>query len=245
MTRGYRTRYFIALTGGLITFISPCVLPLVPVYIAYVSGVSVTELETGSKEKPVFRIFLNTLFFVAGFSIVFSALAALLFIFLQFLGPYKVWLNRLAGFAIIIFGLQMTGVLKLSFLNREARFSPVRKKTSPVSSFIIGAAFGGGWTPCVGPVLSSILFTSASGKGGAATPVLLLLTYSAGLGVPFILTGILTGSLLSVMGAVKKHYRAVEIISGLFLIALGLLLATDYMGYVSGLFSQLIPGLNV
>ncbi len=238
------TRYLIALTGGLITFISPCILPLVPVYIAYITGISVSELESGFKSKPVMRIFLNTLFFVAGFSLVFSLLAALLFIFLQFLGAYKIWFNRIAGLVIIIFGLQMTGVLNFKILNREARFRPAVKKISPVSSFLIGAAFGGGWTPCVGPVLSSILFTSEAGTEGL-TSVLLLLTYSAGLGIPFILTGLLTARLMTLWNALKKNYRTVEIVSGLFLIALGLLLIADYMGYISGIFSQIVPGAPV
>ncbi|MGA2141088.1 MAG: cytochrome c biogenesis protein CcdA [Brevinematales bacterium] len=235
-------RYLIALTGGMITFISPCVLPLVPVYIAYITGISVSDLESGGKNKPMARIFINTLAFVAGFSIVFSLLAALLFIFLQFLGPYKEWFNRIAGFVIIIFGLQMAGLLKFKFLSGEAKFSPAVRKISPGSSFIIGAAFGGGWTPCVGPVLSSILLTSTAGTGwtGGAISILLLLTYSAGLGVPFILTGLLTGRLFSIFAAVKKNYRVIEIISAIFLVALGVMLTAGWTGYVSGMFSKII-----
>ena len=181
-------RYLIALTGGMITFISPCVLPLVPVYIAYISGISVSDLESGGKNKPMHRIFINTLAFVAGFSIVFSLLAALLFIFLQFLGPYKEWFNRIAGLVIIIFGLQMAGLLKFKFLSGEVRFSPSVRKISPGSSFIIGAAFGGGWTPCVGPVLSSILITSTAGTGwtgGAVSIVLSCFFRRAGSAVYF------------------------------------------------------------
>lgn len=224
----------------MITFVSPCVLPLVPVYIAYITGLSVKEIQSGGRDKHLLPVFINSLFFVAGFSIVFSSMAALLFIFLQFLGVYKIWLNRLAGLVIIIFGLQMMGVLNFKFLYREAKFKPAVKK-GPASAFIMGAAFGGGWTPCVGPVLGSILFTSAAGTG-AITSILLLLTYSAGLGIPFILTGLLTGSLASLFAAVKKQYRLVEIISGAFIIALGLLLITDLTGYISGLFSQIFPG---
>ncbi len=231
--------YIIAFTGGILTFLSPCVLPLVPVFIAYASGITADELEAG-KSKPFSRIFLNTILFTAGFTAVFACLSALLFIFVQFLGSYKAWFNRAAGLVIVIFGLHMAGAVNIPFLNRQARLSPDVKKNSPMSSFIMGAAFGGGWTPCVGPVLSGILFTSAAQRGPLPA-VLLLVVYSMGLGVPFILTGLFTGRLLSFFRGVKKHYRVVEIISGLFLIALGVLLIFDLMGYISGAMSGIFP----
>ncbi len=241
--------FVIALTGGIITFISPCVLPLIPIYIAYVSGTSIQAIKgetppLGSKsplvKKPFIAIFINSIFFVIGFAVIFSSLAALFYIFVQSLGNYKIWFNRISGIILIIFGLQMMGIINLKFLNYEFRVQPKTKKASFLSSFIMGAAFGAGWTPCIGPILSGILFTSASSHN-SLTAILLLLTYSLGLGIPFILTGLLTGRLISLFDVLKKHSRAIEIFSGLFLAFLGVVLFFDLMGVISGFFSGLLP----
>ncbi len=235
--------YLIAFLGGIITFISPCVLPMIPMYIAYASGLSVSELKNempDSHYKPYFKIFVYSLFFVIGFAVIFSLFAALFYFFVQSLGKYKIWFDRVAGLIIIVFGLHTMGIFTLRFLNYEAKIKTDFRKTSFFSSFIMGAAFGASWTPCIGPVLSGILFTSTA----AETPfisITLLLTFSLGLGIPFVLTGLLTGRLLSLFDFIKRHFNTVKIISGIFLILIGTTLFFGWMGYLSGLFSQVIP----
>ncbi len=228
----------IAFIGGIITFISPCILPLVPVYIAYMSGISVQELKESGKFSP--KILLHSLLFIAGFSIIFSALAAIFYIFIQALGPYRIWFNRVGGLLIILFGLSMMGIIRIPFLNYELRLKVSDNKKSFFGSFIMGMAFGAGWSPCVGPILSSILFTSTT-QSNPIFSIFLLIIYSIGIGIPFILTGLLTNFILSVFELIKKHYKTVEIISGIFLIALGILLLLDLMGYLSGFFSSITP----
>lgn len=231
----------IALAGGILTFISPCVLPLIPVYLAYITGVSFRDMSDPAVKKPYRRIIASSVLFVLGFSLVFTLLAALFYIFARSLGTYKIWFDRVAGLVLIIFGLNMAGVLKIGFLNFEVKYKKEIGKKNFLSPFLIGVAFGAGWTPCVGPILSGILFTSA--QGSVWNSVILLLVYSLGLGIPFLLTGLLTGRLLSVFAFVKKHYRAVEIIGGVFLMLLGLLLIFNGVGWLSGFFSRLLPGL--
>ncbi len=233
--------FIIAFLGGIITFISPCVLPLIPIYIAYISGMTVQQLK--DETKPVFKIFINSLFFVLGFAAVFSALAALFYIFVQSLGSYKIWFNRIAGLILIVFGLHIIRIIKIPFLDFEIKLKTETKKINVFSSLLIGMVFGAGWTPCIGPILSGILFTSSSSQNPLLA-VLLLITYSLGLGIPFILTGLLTHKLLSLFDAIKKHYRIIELISGAFLIILGLILFFDWMGFLSGYFSKIFPFLN-
>ena len=129
---------FVAFIGGIITFISPCVLPLIPVYLAYITGISVNSLKDYSVSKPFNKILINSIFFVTGFAVVFSLLAAVFFIFIQALGPYKIWFNRLAGLVIIAFGFQIMGLFNIPFINNQLKFdfSP-GKKTSMFSSFIM------------------------------------------------------------------------------------------------------------
>ena len=233
----------IAFIGGIITFVSPCVLPLIPIYIAYITGISVKDLKDSKSEKPLVRILMNSLFFVLGFTIIFSTLAALFYIFVQALGNYKIWFNRIAGAIIIIFGLHIIGIFKIKFLNFEAKFKTEVKKTGLIPSFLMGAAFGAGWTPCIGPILSGILFTGANSTN-PWTAVTMLIVYSLGLGIPFILTGLLTNRLIMVFNVIKRNYRIIEIISGIFLVLLGLMLVFDWMGTLSGFFSRLLPGLG-
>ena len=233
---------FIALLGGIITFVSPCILPLIPVYLAYISGISFAELSAPGGGKPFRRILASSVLFVLGFTAVFTLLAALFYLFAQFLGAYKIWFDRAAGVVLIVFGLNMMGVFRLPFLNYEAKYKGEIKRKSVWSSFLIGMAFGAGWTPCIGPILSAILFTSAGGPN-ILNSVFLLAVYSLGLGIPFILTGLLTGKLLGLFSFIKKHYRAVEITGGVFLIALGVILLLNGVGLLSGWLSKWVPGL--
>ncbi len=232
----------IAFLGGIISFISPCVLPLIPMYIAYITGVSIQQLKEGEK-KPLFKIFLNSLVFVLGFTLIFTILAAILYLFVNNLGSgFKTWFNRIAGTLIAVFGLHVMGVISIPFLNYEVKMDVKQHKGSLISSFLMGVAFGAGWTPCIGPILSGILFTSAA-SSNPFSAVLLLIIYSLGIGIPFILTGLATNRLLSIFNVIKKHYKTVEIISGLFLIVLGLMIAFDLIGLVSNWFASTFPAL--
>ncbi len=233
----------IAFIGGIITFISPCVLPLIPIYIAYLSGVSIQDLKE-NKEKPSSRILLISIIFVLGFTVVFSILAALFYVFVESLGHYKIWFNRGAGALIVLFGLHTMKIIQIPFLNFEVRFQAKAGKKNFFSPLLMGMAFGAGWTPCIGPILAGILFTSSSSSGNGFQTVFLLVVYSLGLGIPFILTGLLTRELLGVFSFFKRHYKAVEIVSGLFLILLGLLLIFDWLGILSGFFSRFFPFLG-
>lgn len=232
---------FVAFIGGIITFISPCVLPLIPVYLAYITGISVNSLKDYSVSKPFNKILINSIFFVTGFAVVFSLLAAVFFIFIQALGPYKIWFNRLAGLVIIAFGFQIMGLFNIPFINNQLKFdfSP-GKKTSMFSSFIMGSAFGAGWTPCIGPILAGIIVTGANGSNIFAA-ILMLIIFSIGLGIPIILSGLIMNRLVSVFNFLKNHYRVIEIVSGIFLVLLGLILMLNLTGYLSAFLSGLLP----
>ena len=237
---------FIAFIGGIITFISPCILPMVPIYISYISGLSVKEMQ-GNK-KPMGRVIGYTLMFVLGFTVIFSILAVVFNLLLNsfqdraIAGPLKIGLNIFFGVLLFIFALQTMHIINIPFLNYELKYDPGKKRPSLLSSFILGLAFGGGWTPCMGPILSGILYTSTGGRG-PLDAALLLIFFSMGIGIPFILTGIATNSLMGVFNFIKKHYRGVEIISGIFLIILAILITFDLTGVISGWFSKLFPGL--
>lgn len=233
---------WIAFIGGVITFVSPCILPMVPVYLAYLSGISIKELREG-ESRPTLAIFFNSLAFVLGFTLVFTALAALFYLFVQTLGAYKVWFNRAAGVVLIVFALHLWGVIQIPFLNYEMRAHADVKRRGWVPSLLMGMAFGAGWTPCIGPILSGILFNSSS----AANPfgaVVLLLFYSLGLGLPFVLTGVLTARLIGLIDWVKKHMKAVERIAAVFVAFLGLLLLLDGVNWISGAMNTLFPWLS-
>lgn len=237
----------LALFGGILSFISPCVLPLIPVYLAYISGVSAQELAgtgDGAGKKPVGRILANSTAFVLGFTVVFTVLAALFYIFARFLGRYKIWFDRGAGVLLVVFGLNMMGVIRIPFLNYEARYNKEIRGRSLLGSFFVGMAFGAGWTPCIGPILSGILFTAA-GSASPARAVILLVVYSLGLGIPFVLTGLLTNLFLGIFAFIRKHYRVIETVGGVFLIMLGVLLFFGGTGALSGFFSRLIPDITI
>lgn len=233
--------YLIAFVGGIITFISPCILPLIPAYISYITGISVKELK--DERNNTLHILLNTLFFVLGFSIIFSILAVLFFIFFQSLGNLKVWFNIIGGIILIIFGLHIMGIINIKFLNYEIRYKNNVKKINIFSSLFMGIAFGAGWTPCVGPILSGILLT-ASNSNNPIVAITYLLVYSSGIGIPFIITGLAMGKMLLLFNKIKKYYKIIEIISGLFIILLGILLIFNLTGQLSNLIYQWFPFLG-
>jgi cytochrome c-type biogenesis protein len=237
--------YLGALLAGGLSFISPCVLPLIPGYISFISGVSLEELTDKEKgARHLRRVAINTLFFVVGFSIVFISLGASA----SFLGKWlfqniKIF-NRVAGIIIFLFGLHVAGVFRIKALNYEKRIHTGSKKFGVWGSIMIGMAFAFGWTPCIGPILGSIL-TMAANQETIRQGIILLSFYSAGLGIPFIATALLFNFFIGFFGFIKRHFRAVEIMSGGLLMLIGVLIFFNLLQYIANYLLDLFPSLNV
>lgn len=229
-----------AFIAGIISFASPCVLPLVPAYLSFISGVSVDEIKTEKKGGVLRKVILNTLFFVLGFSIVFVAFGATATAIGQFLGENKTIIGRVAGIIVIIFGLHFMGVFRIKWLLIEKRFQTQGSKAGFLSSFLIGLAFAFGWTPCIGPILAGILSIAAT-EESVFKGIFLLSMYSAGLGIPFLITGVAFNSFLSLSGKIKKHFRLVEAIGGVLLVIVGILLVTNSFAILSGYLAEWLP----
>ena len=225
---------FVALLAGLGSFIAPCILPMIPAFLAYISGTTVTEL--GSKSGSVLsinrvNIVLNTVFFVIGFSVVFSILGVLInSVFSSTVGEFTESLNFVGGTIIVAFGIFMLLSTKIRSLNIEKKFFPKSSKTNYPMSFVFGLAFAVGWTPCVGPILGTILTLAAT------TPSLsfsLLLAYSLGLGIPFILMGVFFSRATRLIRSMTKHLKYYNVILGGFIILLGILVFTNQLAYIA------------
>lgn len=216
---------FASFTAGLLSFISPCILPLIPAFISFITGISLENLQ--KKEQPLKIVFLKTLVFVAGFSLVFIVLGLSASWLGGVLGEYKSVLRYAGGAVVIIFGLHICGIYKIKFLYRQVSSSGlVSSGAGWAGSFFVGAAFAMGWTPCVGPILASILLV-ASTQGSVLSGFWLLVFFSLGLGIPFILTSLFISRFLKFSGFLKKYYKLIEIFSGILLILVGILLITD------------------
>lgn len=220
-----------AFFAGLASFLSPCVLPLVPGYVSLISGAGVEELKM--QESALLRkVMINSIAFVFGFSIVFIALGAISTEVGQVLAQYKSVLAQVAGVIIILFGLHLTGIFKIKALYTDARLHQVKGGSTPLGAFIIGFAFAFGWTPCVGPILAVIL-GFASVQDSVLKGILLLAVYSLGLAVPFLLTSLGIERFLKFYGRFRAHMHALEIGSGVLLIALGILLVIGRFTIIS------------
>jgi cytochrome c-type biogenesis protein len=216
-----------AFLAGLVSFLSPCVLPIVPGFLAYLAGTSV-----GEAREHRWALFKASLFFVLGFSGVFAVLGVLLNTLLEaFAYDIQSWLSRIGGVIIIVFGLYLTGLLKIGFL--EQTYKPQVTKTFSsrnLTSFVFGAAFAAGWTPCVGAVLGGILALAASNPGSA---FVLLFAYSIGLGLPFLVTGLFAEKAQLLFGKLGKALHVVNVIFGVLLIVLGVLVFTEQLSRVA------------
>ena len=212
--------------GGLISFLSPCVLPLVPPYLCYLAGTSVSELAKGGEVSPAlrWRALAAAVFFVLGFSTVFIALGAGASLIGAILRSYAHVLAQVAGVAIIMMGLHFLGVFRIAFLAREARLE-VNRPAGPSGAFVMGLAFAFGWTPCIGPVLASVLAVAGS-EATAARGAGLLAVYSAGLGLPFLLAALAMGPFLRFLTRFRAHLGTVEKVMGGLLVITGILFMT-------------------
>lgn len=212
-------QYFIAFLEGIITFISPCLLPMLPIYVSYFAGGS--ERSTGKTLK-------NALGFVAGFTVLFVAMGALAGTIGSFLTRYQTAVNIITGLIVIFFGLNFLGVFKLNLFKGMNNSVDVRN-LGFFSSMLFGMVFSVGWTPCVGAFLGSALML-ASQQGKAFTGVIMLLVYSLGLGIPFVVSALMIDKLKSAFDFIKRNYRVINIISGSLLVIVGILMMTGLMG---------------
>lgn len=235
-----------AFIAGILTFLAPCTLPLVPGYLGFISGVSANDLQDQNKHKTTRRkIFLNGVFYVIGFSLVFIILGSIFGLGGAALIKHRLWLSRIGGIFVIFFGLFMTGILKLPFLNFEKHVSGVRaiKPGNPVSSLIFGATFAFGWTPCVGPILGSILALAAS-SATIGQGAFLLAIFSLGLAVPFLIIAASIGSASAYIVKLSRYLPAISFIGGIFLIFLGTLLLTNNLGIWVAYFYSIFNFIN-
>ena len=212
----------LAFLAGVISFLSPCVLPIVPPYLAYMSGISLSE---GTDNNKVVSIFLPAVFFVLGLSTVFLILgftaSALGTVFLS----YQDTLITISGILVMGFGLHFLGILRIRFLEREARFEASSQNGSAFGAYVLGLAFAFGWTPCIGPQLASIL-TLAASEGSVARGTTLLGVYALGLGVPFLLVALFLSRLSATLTWLKRHMQIIERLMGLLLWTIGLMMLT-------------------
>ena len=228
-----------AFLGGLVSFLAPCVLPIIPGFLAYLAGSSTTE--TGPKRK---EIFINSIFFVLGFGIVFALLGVLLNTLLENIAyDVQTWLSRIGGVMIIFFGLYLVGLIKISFLEKEYKFGVKTKFSTEggsasggksfyryATSFLFGLAFAAGWTPCVGPALGVILGLAATQPGSA---FILLLTYALGLGIPFLIVGAFTGQATEFINRHAVGLKYLNIVFGVILLGLGVLIFTQKLSLIA------------
>jgi cytochrome c-type biogenesis protein len=223
----------IALFAGLVSFLSPCVLPLVPGYISMLSGASMEDLKVGADAVLVQRVIRNSVAFVTGFSVVFIALGASATFVGTFLVSRRPIFNIIAGLIIVIFGFHLTGLIKIPFLYRDARIHTGAPRRGLVGAFVLGFAFAFGWTPCIGPILSGILALAAT-RQKVYQGMFLLAVYSAGLAIPFLATSLGLSQFLRFYGRFRKHLHVVEVASGVLLIVLGALIALNKFTVLSG-----------
>jgi cytochrome c-type biogenesis protein len=230
----------IAFSAGLLSFASPCVLPLVPSYITYITGVSFKELtDVEARSRLRWATMFHSLFFIMGFSLIFILMGASASYLGQLLAQYQYWIMKAGGVLIILLGIHFTGIINIPFLQMEKRFEMRRKPLGYLGSFLVGVAFAAGWTPCIGPILSTILIYASTSKS-FTTGILLLTYYSIGLGVPFFLSSLAFNSFLSAFDKIKRYMRVITLISGLFLIAIGILFLTDTFSEINSYLNALI-----
>jgi cytochrome c-type biogenesis protein len=237
---------FGALLAGLLSFLSPCVLPLVPAYLSFISGVSVDALKNGEAidhESVRKTAMIQSLWFVLGFSLVFIALGASASFIGQWLLSNMAVLAKVAGVIIVVFGLHYTGLIRIPFLMMEARLRTDNVKgTSGVGALMLGSAFAFGWTPCIGPILGAIL-AMAGAQGQVGEGMLLLVMYSIGLGIPFLLAAYATNAFLNWSQRFKRHLHTVEVISGILLIVVGVMIFLGSFSEVASFLLEYLPWL--
>lgn len=228
----------IAFVGGLLSFFSPCILPLIPAYISHLAGTTVEEMGKGKSKLLQAKVFINALFFVLGFSVLFISVGLTIGYISEAFSGFNVWLSRAAGVIIIIFGLQTLGLIEIPFLMSEHRIKAGIRGQNYFKSTILGAAFGLGWSPCIGPILASILVLAGS-SASTLTGGTLLVSYSLGLATPFLITGLFSSGISNFIQKASRYFGIVNIIAGILLIALGIIVFTNNFSQLLALFVEL------
>jgi cytochrome c-type biogenesis protein len=228
--------------AGIVSFLSPCVLPLVPPYLGYLGGTTIDRMTHAEKIDDHLwrRVVLASVFFVLGFTTVFVALGAGASALGQWVQTHKGELSIVAGLVIIVFGLHFLGVLRIPILYRQARFRADVQGATLAGAFVMGLAFAFGWTPCIGPVLATVL-TLAASEGSVGAGVRLLTVYSLGLGLPFILAAVAIGPFIAFLRRFRKHMGRVEMVMGLLLVATGILMLTGSLNWFGQWLIENVP----
>jgi cytochrome c-type biogenesis protein len=232
-----------AFAAGFLSFVSPCVLPLIPGYISFISGASMDEMRGGAVTAPTTtraQIFLTSLAFVIGFSLVFVALGASATAVGKFMFARLPLLSKIAGVVLIIFGLHTMGVFRLALLDTEKRVQTQRKPAGPLGAMLVGIAFAFGWTPCIGPILGGILAIAGS-KDSVWEGVALLAVYSLGLGIPFLITSLAINQFFAAAKRIRNYYHAIELASGALLVVIGLLIVSGQLTIITRFLQPYLP----
>lgn len=222
-----------AFVAGLLSFLSPCVLPLIPSFITYITGLSFADIQS---EHPTHKVrqqtIVHSLLFIAGFTFVFVLLGASATFIGGFLQEHMNVIRKVGGVLIVVFGIHVSGLVPIHLLLGEKRFQVHSKPAGYLGSFLVGLAFAAGWTPCIGPILASILMVAAT-EETVTKGILLLFTYSMGLAIPFFLSSLAMHQFLTFFNRFKKHIRILEIVTGLFLVVVGVMIFTNYLSVLS------------
>ncbi|HET7697526.1 MAG TPA: cytochrome c biogenesis protein CcdA [Vicinamibacterales bacterium] len=230
-----------AFAAGFLSFVSPCVLPLIPGYISFVSGVSVEEMRgDAAPAASRVQVFVTSLAFVIGFSLVFIALGASATAIGKFLFAKLPLLSKIAGVILIVFGLHTMGVFRLAFLETEKRVHSQRKPAGPLGAMLVGVAFAFGWTPCIGPILGGILAIAGS-RNSVNEGITLLAIYSLGLGIPFLITSLAINQFFGAARKIRRYYHAIELTSGALLVVIGVLIMTGQLTLIVRLLQPYLP----
>jgi cytochrome c-type biogenesis protein len=229
-----------AFVAGLLSFLSPCVLPLIPSYITYITGLSFADLQEEHPSHVVRRkTVIHSLLFIAGFTTVFVLLGASATFIGGFMQEHMKIIRRIGGVLIVLFGIHLTGLVPIHMLLGEKRFTIHNKPAGYVGSYLVGVAFSAGWTPCIGPILASILMIAAT-EETLNHGIFLLLAYSMGLAIPFLLSALALHRFLVAFNRFKKHIRLFEIATGIFLIVIGVMVYGNYLTKISTLFARFL-----
>ncbi len=235
--------YFYVVLAGLLSFLSPCVLPIVPGYLCFLAGTSLDKIASGedaSKERNAFYFALS---FVIGFSTVFILLGASATLLSGLIYEYLDILRVVGGIIIIIFGIHFMQIIQLPFLNRDTRYQIESYRPGIVGSYVIGLSFAFGWTPCIGPILGSVLSIAASSET-VAYGIVLLTLYSAGLGIPFLLAAYAINGFMRFLSKIRNYIRAIEIFTGVLLVIFGILILTNRIQELAFFFIKYFPFLT-
>lgn len=233
----------IAFAAGVLSFLSPCVLPLIPGYLSFMTGLSTAELSEGRPSMP--SVLRPAFLFVGGFTLIFVALGATASVLGQFLREYRSVVEVVAGIAVVGFGVLMLGIIKVPWLYGEARVDMEKSRAfGQGAAFVMGMAFAAGWTPCVGPILGTILAMAGS-SGSVSQGVILLTAYSLGLGVPFLLVAVLFGRVVGLMRWLSRHALVINRVAGVMLIIAGVLIATGRLGVLTSWLVGIVPSFEI